>query len=254
MKRLAPSRRDHRPQQPRRDLRHEPLHAQHPAELPLVRVVELGVARGGLLAVLPAVDDAAQLASQGDAEVERGADALGAERQAVAGRVAGEEDAALGAGAQLVRDPVALVADPVGVEVFGEQLGRLADVEARVEGADADAQLVAAPGRTSRSRPARSGGRSRSRGPRPGPRGGPRGRARAARRAAGSRRRWPACGASRARRRRAGRRSCRGRSRSRSSRRRWRAAPGRSPWRSRSGRRSRARAARRARGSRRWRR
>ena len=134
---------DQRPEQARRDLRHQLLHAQHPAELPLVRVVELGVAGRRRLAVLPAVDDAAQLAAQGDAEVERGADALGAERQAVPGRVAGEEDAALGALAQLVGDPVALVADPVGVEVFGQQLGRLAHVEARVEGADADAQLVA---------------------------------------------------------------------------------------------------------------
>ena len=60
------------------------------------------------------------------------------------GRVAGEEDAALGAAAQLVGDPVALVADPVAAEVLGEQLGRLADVEAGVEGADADPQLVAA--------------------------------------------------------------------------------------------------------------
>src|SRR5207342_3596910 len=76
-------------------------------------------------------------------EVERGADALGAERQAVPGRVAGEEDAALGGAAQLVRDPVALVADLLAVEVVGEQLGRGAYVEAGVEGADADPQLVA---------------------------------------------------------------------------------------------------------------
>ena len=36
---------DQRAEQARRDPRHQPLHAQHPAELPLVRVVELGVAR-----------------------------------------------------------------------------------------------------------------------------------------------------------------------------------------------------------------
>src|SRR5207344_2608532 len=122
---------------------HQLLRAQHPAELPLVRVVELGVAGGGGRAALAALDHAAQLPSQRDPEVERGADALGAERQAVPGRVAGEEDAALGGAAQLVRDPVALVADLLAVEVVGEQLDRGAYVEAGVEGADADPQLVA---------------------------------------------------------------------------------------------------------------
>ena len=81
----------------------------------------------------------------------------------------------------------------------------LLDVEAGVEGADPDPQLVAGGEATSRSRRARSGGRSRSRGPRRCRRGGPRGRARAARRAAGSRRRGQHRGASRARRRRAAR-------------------------------------------------
>jgi len=107
-----------------------------------VGVVELGVACGGLLAALPSLDHAAQLAAERDPEVERGADPLGAERQAVPGRVAGEEDAALGRPAQLVGDPVALVADPLPPKVLGEQLGGVADVEAGVEGADPDPQLV----------------------------------------------------------------------------------------------------------------
>ena len=58
------------------------------------------------------------------------------------GRVADEEDAVLGRRAQLVGDPVALVADPVAAEVLGQELGRLADVEAGVEGADPDPHLV----------------------------------------------------------------------------------------------------------------
>ena len=118
-----------------------------------MRVVEGGVVGGGALAVLATLVDGAQLAPQGDAEVDRGPDPLRGQRQAVAGRVAGEEDAALGRGAQLVRDPVPLVADPVLAQVLGQQLGRLAHVEARVEGADADPQLVAG-----RERPAVAGG------------------------------------------------------------------------------------------------
>ena len=57
-----------------------------------------------------------ELAAGLDAEVERGADALAGERQAVAGAVADEEHAVLGRGAQPVREPVALVADGVAVE------------------------------------------------------------------------------------------------------------------------------------------
>ena len=48
----------------------------------------------------------------------------------------------LGRGAQLVGDPVALVADRLALEVLGEQYGRVLDVEARVEGADADPDLL----------------------------------------------------------------------------------------------------------------
>ena len=108
-----------------------------------MRVVEGGVVGGRLLAGLAAVDDGAQLPSQVHAEVEGGADALGGQGKAVAGRVAGEEDAAPGRRAQLVGDPVALVADAVAIQVLGEHLGRLADVELRVEGADADPGLLA---------------------------------------------------------------------------------------------------------------
>src|SRR4051794_39510758 len=118
-----------------------------------MRIVELGVAGGGALTVLPSVDDPPQLPPQRDSEVERGADPLGAERQAVAGRVAGEENPALGAAAQLVGNPVALVADAVGIQVFGEKLGGGADVKTGIEGADPDPQLV-----TGRERPSVAGG------------------------------------------------------------------------------------------------
>ena len=47
------------------------------------------------------------------------------------------------AGAQLVGDPVALVAHRVALEVLGQLHRGVLHVEARVEGADADAQLVA---------------------------------------------------------------------------------------------------------------
>ena len=60
----------------------------------------------------------------------------------MAGRVAGEEDAALGRAAQLVGDPVALVLVRRLAQVLGEQHRRVLDVEARVEGADPDPQLV----------------------------------------------------------------------------------------------------------------
>jgi hypothetical protein len=42
-----------------------------------------------------------------------------------------------------VRDPVALVADRLPLEVLGQEHGGVLDVEARVEGAHADAKLVA---------------------------------------------------------------------------------------------------------------
>ena len=87
------------------------------------------------------------------------------ERQAVAGAVADEEDAVLGRGPQPVRDPVALVADGVALEVRGELARRLLDVVARVEGADADAQLAAgreAPGVAGGGRSERSIHTSRS--------------------------------------------------------------------------------------------
>ena len=89
--------------------------------------------------------------------------------------------------AQPVRDPVALVADRIALEVLGQQHRGVLDVEARVEGADADAQLLAG-----REAPAVAGGhvaRGRSRSPsrRRRPRGAPRARATAGRPAAGSR-------------------------------------------------------------------
>src|SRR3954447_9442302 len=85
----------------------------------------------------------AQLAAAGDAEVERGADALAREREAVAGAVADEEHAVLDRRAQLVREPVALVADGRPVQAPRDLARRLLDVVARLVGADADALLIA---------------------------------------------------------------------------------------------------------------
>ena len=119
------------------------LPALHPRELPAVRGGERAVAPQRLLMALRAAEHRGELAPRGDPEVERGADALGAERQAVAGGVADEEHAVLGRRAQRVRDPVALVAERLGAEVLGQPHGRLLDVVARVERADADPDLVA---------------------------------------------------------------------------------------------------------------
>jgi hypothetical protein len=51
----------------------------------------------------------------------------------VAGGVADEENAALDRRAQLVRDPVALVADRLPLEVFGQPNGWLLDAVLRIE-------------------------------------------------------------------------------------------------------------------------
>ena len=101
------------------------------------------------------VEHRAQLAPAGQPEVQRRADALGGQRQAVAGGVADEEHAVLDGRAQLVGDPVALVALRWQAEVVGEPHGRLLDVVGGPERADADAQLVVARESSSRS-PART--------------------------------------------------------------------------------------------------
>ncbi len=119
-----------------------------------------------LLAGAAAVEHGAQLAPAGKPEVEGGADALGGQRQAVPGGVPGEEDAVLDGRAQLVGDPVALVALGRQAEVRGEPDGRLLDVMGGPEGADADAELIARRGSSSRSRRGCSARRSRPRGPR----------------------------------------------------------------------------------------
>ena len=108
-----------------------------------VGVAELGVSAGGLIAASAALEHGAELAARPRAEVERGPDPLRGQRQALAGRVAGEEDAPFGRGAELVRDPVALVADLLSAEVGGEQIGPLADVVTRPVGAGPDPQLLA---------------------------------------------------------------------------------------------------------------
>ncbi len=138
-----PERARHAAQHPRPQLRYRVLHLQHALVLPAVRIGERGVARERRGAVAPALEHGPQLAPAGDREVERRADALRGDREAVAGGVAGEEDPVLGGGAEPVRDPVALVAVGREAEVVGQPDRRLLDPVVGVEGADADAHLVA---------------------------------------------------------------------------------------------------------------
>jgi hypothetical protein len=78
---------------------------------------ERAVTRQRLLARDRAGERPAQLATERKREVEGRPDALRRQRQAVPGRVADEEHAVLGRRAQLVGDPVALVADRFEPEV-----------------------------------------------------------------------------------------------------------------------------------------
>ena len=127
------------------------LGVQQPAELALVaRRRRRRSGRSACSRLRRPSSTRAQLAPAGEAEVERGADALGGQRQAVPGGVAGEEHAVLDRAAQLVRDPVALVAlAPAAPRSRASLHGRLLDVVARPEGADAHAQLLAARGSSS---------------------------------------------------------------------------------------------------------
>src|SRR6476619_5333635 len=134
---------DHRALRPRRQLRDEALGAQQPAELPLVRIDELRVLAQRRLTTLSPLDDLPQLVAELDPEVEGGPDPLGGERQAVAARVADEEDLVLGPGPELVGNPVALITHGRPLQVVGKKDGGVLDVEARVEGADPDPLLVA---------------------------------------------------------------------------------------------------------------
>ena len=138
---LAAAGPDHRALHPRRQLREQALGAERPAELQLVPVDELRVVVESRLTVSSPLNDRPQLVSQLDPEVEGSPNALGGQRQAVTGGVPDEEDPVLGPGAELVRDPVPLVANGGPLEVVGEQHGGVLDVEARVEGADADPLL-----------------------------------------------------------------------------------------------------------------
>src|SRR3954452_15620673 len=108
-----------------------------------VVLVEVGVAAQGGVAILLARDHPGDLAAGRDPEVERRPDPLAAEREAVPGAVAREEDAVLDGGAQAMREPVALVANRVGVQALGERDRRLLHMAARVVRADADARLAA---------------------------------------------------------------------------------------------------------------
>src|SRR4051794_36873591 len=141
--RLRPERAQRDRQRPRRKRRDEPLQRERTAERRAVALVERRVALQGVVAVTSAREDLRDLAPRGDAEVERRADALAGQREAVPGAVAGEEHAVLGRGPQPVREPVALVADRLGVQSRGQRDRRLLDVAARVVGADADARLTA---------------------------------------------------------------------------------------------------------------
>ena len=97
MNRLAADRRaGRRPSSRGGDARDQPLHAQHPAKRRRVAGGEGVVARQRLLAALRRREDRPQLAAAGEPEVQRGADPLGGQRQAVAGRVPGEEHPVLG--------------------------------------------------------------------------------------------------------------------------------------------------------------
>src|SRR5438552_3792442 len=103
-------------QHSRRDAWDEALDPQQPAEVEVVARRAGRVALEGGLARGAALEHAPKLAAAGDAEVEGGSDSLGGERQAIAGRVADEEHAAIGGRPKLVRDPVALVAHGVAVQ------------------------------------------------------------------------------------------------------------------------------------------
>ena len=94
--------------------------------------LKLAVARQRVRGLARALHHRAQLAPAGDAEVERGADALARQREAVAGGVADEVDAVLGRVAQGVGEPVALVAHGVHAQAPGQLHGRLLDVLVRV--------------------------------------------------------------------------------------------------------------------------
>src|SRR3954451_20301737 len=109
--RLRPERAQRDRQRPWRKRRGERWQGERAAERRAVALVERRVAVQRLVAVAGAREDLRDLAPRGDAEVERRADALPGQREAVPGAVAGEEHAALGRGAQPVREPVALLAD-----------------------------------------------------------------------------------------------------------------------------------------------
>ena len=84
------------------------------------------------------------------------------------------------AGAQPVRDPVALEAHRVGVDVGGQRQRRVLHVQRAGRTSRRRSAARRAPGTTSRSRGRCSGGRATARGRRRGRRDGPRARARAA--------------------------------------------------------------------------
>src|SRR5438270_2169029 len=119
------------------------LGCQQPTVFACMSVGEVAVAPECLLARATSLEHSAKLATACKPEVEGRAYSLGRERQAVTRRVAREEDAVLDRGAQLVRDPVALVALRWQAEIPREPHGRLLDVIGGPERSDAHPQLIA---------------------------------------------------------------------------------------------------------------
>src|SRR5205823_12544995 len=113
------------------------------AELARVPGAEGAVAAQRLSVRLAPVEDRAQLATACQPEVQRRADALGGDGQALAGRVPDEEDAVLNGRAQLMGDPVALVTHRRQPQLAREPHGRLLDAMRGPEGPHAYAQLIA---------------------------------------------------------------------------------------------------------------
>src|SRR2546425_12465607 len=90
--RLAAHRAQHDGERTRRQRGDQALEPQRAVERAGVARAERPVALQGALAAALARQDSAQLAPAGDAEVERGADPLAGQREAVARAVADEED------------------------------------------------------------------------------------------------------------------------------------------------------------------
>lgn len=131
-------------QEPRRQCRDDPLQVPGDCESPAMASAERCVTfnRFGPRAALG--EHGCQLAAARDAEVERGADALPREGEAVTGGVPYEEDRFLSGGTQTMGEPVALVTNRLEPETLGQRDGGSAYVVGGSVRGDANASL---PGR-----------------------------------------------------------------------------------------------------------